>query len=373
MPNLIEERDAAVAAARAIVDGAKSANRDNLTTDETAKVKQHLSDADALTVKIDSAIERAAMLKSLAEIPAGSVMFTETGTTSGLIPDGVGRKAYEQLRTGGNASFELPGRKTITSPTALPVGAPFVGGIYAKAASFIDLFPHRMITGPTVRYYRTSTNATVAAATAEGAIKPDAGMVLGAVDATVTKVAAIQKLSEELLADYPDFVTNVSREVALAVKVRESAIFVAQLLATAGLQVSTPAVGVSLIDAVADAVATSQGFGINPTAVVASPLDVAKIRKSKASTSGSYFIDPLLNGPGTLFGLPVYSDPSLALNTVLIGDFTNAGWVGVRDGLRVDIGFDADDWARNLRTVRVEERLLLAVTTPSMITKITLS
>lgn len=372
MPNIIEERDAAVAAARAIVDGAKSANRGDLTNDETEKVKAHLADADALTVKVDAAIERAAMLKSLAELPGG-IMLTETGTTSGLIPDAVGRKAYEQLRSGGNASFELLGRKALISPAAAPVVGDFVGGTYAKVDSYINLFPHRMITGPTVRYYRTSTIATVAAATAEGAIKPDAGMVLGYVDATVTKVAAIQKLSEELLADYPDFVTNVSREVALAVKVRESAIFVAQLLATAGLQVSTPAAGTSLIDAVADAVATSQAFGINPSAVVASPLDVAKIRKSKASTSGDYFIDPLTNGPGTLFGMPVYSDPSLALNTVLIGDFNGAGWVGVRDGLQVSIGYDADDWSRNLRTVRVEERLLLAVTTPSMVTKITLS
>ena len=45
----------------------------------------------------------------------------------------------------------------------------------------------------------------------------------------------------------------------------------------------------------------------------------------------------------------------------------------MRDPLRIEIGYDGEDWSTNQRTIRVEERLLLAITVPARIMKITLS
>ena len=41
--------------------------------------------------------------------------------------------------------------------------------------------------------------------------------------------------------------------------------------------------------------------------------------------------------------------------------------------ITVDIGYNADDWQANMRTMRVEERFQTAVVRPSMLTKITLT
>lgn len=372
--NLKDQRQVAVKAAQDIVDGAKAESRD-LHAGEVSRVRDHLKVAEDLTEKIKAADERQSLMDQISElVPGEAVRAAAAGQSkSGLIPETQLKAMFQQARSGSPARVEVDGRKAFVGTPTAPIVAPgLTGGVYVTQNGLADLFPHRPIDGAVQRIYRTTTAASVAGVTAEGGAKPDAGLVVGYMDATVSKIAAIQKVSEELLSDYPSFQQEIGREVAQAVKVRENAVFAAQILATSGIQTSTPSAGVNVIDAVADGAATMIANGITPTAVAVSPADWAKIRKAKAATAGSYLLDPTGTTP-TLFTMPMVVTASLALNTVLLLDAEGAGFVGVRDPLTIDLGYDADDWSKNLRTLRVEERLLLAVTTPSKIMKITLS
>jgi hypothetical protein len=53
----------------------------------------------------------------------------------------------------------------------------------------------------------------------------------------------------------------------------------------------------------------------------------------------------------------------------------NAAGVNIyrRGKLSVDVGWSGDDWQRNVRTMRAEERFAAAVVRPSYLTKITLT
>jgi hypothetical protein len=44
-----------------------------------------------------------------------------------------------------------------------------------------------------------------------------------------------------------------------------------------------------------------------------------------------------------------------------------------RGALKVDSGYNADDWIKNLCTFRVEERVLPAVVRPELVSKLTLT
>lgn len=376
--NLRETRAQKLADANAIVARGKGRN---LTDRENETVQGLIAEIETIDVQLKAADKSQALVRDLSE--SGRALYANTDDGSGgsfstkaggaLLPMAEAKEMYNLARTGSPATVELPGRKAfVGSSNTAPIGQMLVGGVYPSNGSLLDLFPHRPIDGPVVRVYRTTTPASVGAVTAEGTAKPDAALVVGSSDVTVSKIAAVQKMSEELLSDLPDFYNAIGLEVQQAIKVRENA-WGAGILLASGISTSTPTAGVTVVDAVADAIANQEVLGVIATAVAMNPTDLAKARKSKAATAGSYIFDPTAAGPTTLFGLPVISTPSLAPNIVLVGDFANAGWVGVRDPLRVELGYDGTDWSTNQRTLRIEERLLLAITTPTRIMKVTLS
>jgi hypothetical protein len=49
-----------------------------------------------------------------------------------------------------------------------------------------------------------------------------------------------------------------------------------------------------------------------------SPADVAVARAVKASTGGSYILDPLLAGPTSVHGVPLTSTPSVPSGTAYL-------------------------------------------------------
>jgi hypothetical protein len=374
--DLKEKRAGLLDAAQAIIG--KSGG--DMSPAQEAEVRKAIADVEEIDVQLKT-IERSQQLKHLLGSGAGNAVDPVLkAAQSGLVSqawqlnDDQFKGMFTAARASGNAMAEIPGRKAFISTPGTPIRITgLTPGIYLEQGSLLDFFPHRGIPGPTVRIYKTTTAASVAAVTAEGAAKPDAGLVIGSQDVTVAKIAATSKFSDEMLSDYVEFASMIGNEVASAVKVRENIWAAALLLGTSGIQSFSPTAGVTVVDAVADGIATMQANGIYPTGIAMAPADMAKARKSKASTAGSYNFDPLADGPNRLWGLDVVVTPSLSANTVLLGDFANAGWVGVRDPLRLEVGLDSDDFTRNLRTLRVEERLLLAMVVPSRVMKITLS
>ena len=106
--------------------------------------------------------------------------------------------------------------------------------------------------------------------------------------------------------------------------------------------------------------------------MIVNPTTLATIRKTKASTGGDYFVDPLTGTLTTIHGVQVVSTPATAAGTAWV---VNGAGVVIyrRGGITAEIGWNADDWGTNQRTMRVEERFATAVVRPSMLTKLTLT
>jgi len=172
--------------------------------------------------------------------------------------------------------------------------------------------------------------------------------------------------------DAPFLLSHLQQELTSAVVVKENSELLATFNVTSGVLTGTSTKAAAL-DLLADAIAAQEAVnGILPSAVIMNPADLAVVRKAKASTGGEYFLDPLASTPPSVHGVRLVSSAVVASGTSWI--VNAAGVVIYRRGpITVDIGYNADDWQTNQRTMRVEERFQTAVVRPSMLTKLTLT
>lgn len=71
--------------------------------------------------------------------------------------------------------------------------------------------------------------------------------------------------------------------------------------------------------------------------------------------------NPATNPACVLFGLPVVDTASMQKGDFLVGQFQSAATLYDRWEARIEVGYVADDFTRNLVTVLCEERIGLAV------------
>jgi HK97 family phage major capsid protein len=366
--NLKNQRAAELDAAKALVEKVKSAGRP-LTADERATIEQHIKNVDAFDLQIRAANESMAVLKRISQIhpdlehiedtPDGE-MFTED-QKSGLVRAARTKGSFGTLvkaPTLGGSLLPTTGTRVSDAPNAL--GARPLRGLFTEAVAG----------GPTVRYYTLSTGT--AAVVPEGTLKPDAGVVTTAVDKPLVKIAATFQVSDELAEDAGFLINAIARAVTTGVLAKENQQIVAALGGTSGVVTATGDTDAA-IDVFAGAIGQQEAVnGITPTALVINPTDLAVVRQTKASTGGTYFVDPLAAGPSAIHGVPLISSAATAAGTAYLVS-SGAGVFYSRGGLRIESGFNGDDWSKNLMTVRVEERVLPAVVRPELITKVTLT
>jgi HK97 family phage major capsid protein len=102
-----------------------------------------------------------------------------------------------------------------------------------------------------------------------------------------------------------------------------------------------------------------------PSAIVLHPTDWEEIELTKDSTGQYVWANPRsLLGP-TLWGLPVIDSTALEEGEFLLGAFDLAAQIWDRQDARIDVSTEnADDFEKNLVTIRGEERLTLTVYRP---------
>jgi len=362
--NLHEQRQQAIGNAKAILQKAQLEGRE-LRDHEQTQVKAAMDDVKNL----DKQIEGRALATSVMGLtncdddpdkPSGSIF--SDADAKGIVAAVKTRQSYRA---------EVPSKAALPSTLVPTAGLGVAPGVYPGTAFPIaSLFANEAADGPTVRFYQMS--AATAAITAEGAAKPDSGLAVTAVDVALKKIATLVKFTDEFADDAPFLLRHLQQELTSAVIVAENASILASIGAASGIQTGTGTTATAL-DVIADAIAAAEALnGITPTAVVVNPSVLGTLRKAKASTAGSYYLDPLLAGPSTVHGVQLVSSAATA---------TGTGWVltspGVvvyrRGGISADIGWDGTDFASNLRTLRVEERFATAVLRPGMISKLTLT
>jgi len=257
-----------------------------------------------------------------------------------------------------------------------------------------DLFLQAQTDQPTVRYMREVSYTNAAAATLEGDDKPEAAFDLEEVDATVRKTAVWTKVTDETLEDFSQIRPYLDQRLSLMVRTKidsdllngtGTAPQIAGLLGTSGIQTSEMAsnTAVKLAEAIMHAITLVRSVGFfEPDAIVMHPNDYEKLRLAVDGNTqyygGGFFQGQYGNGytnPDRIWGLQIVqttaiseidlATPGVSNKGPIVGAFKLGGAVFYRNGLSIEsTNTDQDDFVMNLTTIRVEQRLTLAVYRP---------
>ena len=235
------------------------------------------------------------------------------------------------------------------------------------------------VTTDSVRYGQQSVRTNNAAIVAEKAAKPYSTYAWINKTASVEVIAHLSKLTMQAIADAPRLVAEIEGEMRFGLALAEEE----ELLngdGTTGhldglIENATPYSAVSgltmanvlsPIDKLRVAILQIHLAYAAPDAHVMNPVDVANVellRRDPDKGGGYLFGNPDTDtGVLRLWRLPVVETPSMGVGAFLTGAFKYAATLYQREGVTALISTENDDdFEKNLATMRVEERLGLAV------------
>lgn len=242
-----------------------------------------------------------------------------------------------------------------------------------------DLIAPGQTGSTTIRYIREVSFTNAATTVAEGAAKPEASFDLEEVNATVKKIAAWTKVTDELFQDYLAVASYINQRLPYMVsRTEEDQILdgdgtgnnIEGIMQTTGIQTQAKATDTA-IDAVYKAMTKVRFTGFfEPDGIIMHPTDWEAIRLTKDLNNqylaGGPFTGAYGNGMPVqfemLWGKPVVVTPVIAQGSALVGAFRLGSQYFQRSGLTVEsTNTDQDDFIKNLVTIRAETRLALAV------------
>ena len=184
----------------------------------------------------------------------------------------------------------------------------------------------------------------------------------------VKKLAAYIKVSKEMLADLAFVRSEINTELMEAIEqnIDYSLVNGAGGNDLNGLLTYAPAFsapsftgtipGANISDLVRIAKAQIEAANFVPTHVVLNPEDVAKIELTKTST-GEYTYPAFWDANMRLAGLIVVSSNNIAAGTMIVGDFSKFN-IKFREDMNMSVGYENDDFTRNMITILCEARLV---------------
>ena len=211
------------------------------------------------------------------------------------------------------------------------------------------------------------------AMTAEGAAKSQADFDLVVASANVKKVTAYIKVTKEMLDDVELMRSEIDQELTELINLKIDD----QLLNGTGLTVNLTGITTNATAWAAGAFALSiptpnkwdvlrtaiNQVRVNlfePTYIVMHPTDVTSMELSKG-TDGHYILPPFASQDGTnVAGIRVVANTGVTIDKFLVGDFTKSG-VRFKEGLTINVGYENDDFTKNLVTILAEARLVQRV------------
>ena len=208
------------------------------------------------------------------------------------------------------------------------------------------------------------------AMTAEGAAKSQADFDLVVASANVKKVTAYIKITKEMLDDVELMRSEIDQELIELINLKIDE----QLLSGSGLTVNLSGITTTATawaaGAFALAIPTPTKWDVlrtainqvrvnlfEPNYIVMHPTDVASMELSKDST-GQYIMPPFAAVDGTIVsGIRVVANTGVTIDKFLVGDFSKYG-VRFKEGVTINVGYENDDFTKNLVTILAEARLV---------------
>lgn len=244
------------------------------------------------------------------------------------------------------------------------------------ALSARALFGAETISGNALTYYVIGAAEGIADVdgTAEGAAKDRIHVPYTPKTAALTKIAAYLKETDEIINDAPFLESAIRNRGVYEFNKAIEAYLVGALAGTSGVQVSGTSVDFDSILTAKQEIITDTGYV--PDAMLINPSDWATLLQAKDSNrqyllggpgfgsygNGAYFENP------KVWGMNVVQSSAVTEGAPIVGAFKTAAAVVTQagNGQRVEVSnSDQDDFIKNIVTVRIEERLVLAVRVPA--------
>lgn len=284
-----------------------------------------------------------------------------------------------------NRRLSIPVKNTTTSTGLVPTSAPpavqpqVLPGIlpFLQRRLFVrDLITPGRTTSPAIFWVKQTGFTIAARAVSEGTAKPYSDITFTTVITAVSTLAHMFKASKQILDDFAQLQSLVDSEMRYGLKFAEeneilfgdgSGVHLHGLVPQATayhheftVPLMTP------IDDVRLAILQSQLARLPATGLVLHYTDWARIELAK-DTLGRYLIgNPNGTIPPSLWGLPIVpTEVTAMVGKFLTGPFQGGAQIFDREDSNVVLSTEnADDFEKNLISIRAEERLALATYRP---------
>ena len=359
---------------------AKLAATGEVSTDLKTKTDKALSELGDVTTRLGELEKRAAREqenatvepRDIGDIVVASEKFKATdvsGGWRGAIRVGMERSDITSANTTVGA-----GR---SAGTSLVPGARVPGIVTPPNRHFTirDLLAPGRTSSSSVEFVKETGFTNSAAPVAEGAQKPKSDLTFNLFNTPVRTLAHIFKASRQIMDDAPALASYINARGTYGLKFVEEN----QILNGDGT-------GQNLHGILPQATAFAPAFApASPTAIdrlrlailqvilaeypasgfVLHPTDWAKIELTK-DAGGNYIVGSAQSPIGpSLWGLPVVQTQAIAAGDFLTGAFNLAAQIYDRMDVEVLLSSEnVDDFEKNMFTIRIEERLALAVYRP---------
>ena len=228
-----------------------------------------------------------------------------------------------------------------------------------------------------VKYgFTTTDTATGPAIVAEGAAKPESNYTGSIQTGTIKTIAHWTKMTEQMIADDANIVSFINDDMTYQLNkvidyqlVRGTGSGQLKGLNQSGnytdyITGSGFTTGDTVIDLILKVKSKMEAANITNIALLLNPTDWCKVLCSK-NVNKDYLIPGIVDIPTQrIWGIPVILSGSVEAGKFHMGNFYEGGKIIERSGIAVELDREADDFTKNLMTLRVERRLDFAVVQP---------
>ncbi|TYR32088.1 phage major capsid protein [Mesorhizobium microcysteis] len=237
-----------------------------------------------------------------------------------------------------------------------------------------DLLGKGRTTSNSVEYMEQTGFTNNAAMVAEGGLKPESDISFAFKDTKVKTIAHWVKASRQILADAPLLQTTIDTELRYGLALIEEY----QLLMGDGTgqnlfglipqatdyETTRNLPGDTRFDTLLHAIEQAEVALLPASGIILNTSDWFAMLGIKDGDGRYISGGPLANVPERVWRLPVVWTNVMPAGTFMVGAFETAATIYDREDATVELGYEGDDFIRNLLTILGEERLAFAVKRP---------
>ena len=266
----------------------------------------------------------------------------------------------EHVKAAGTITFgNITGREMLAGELV-----PGYTDIATRRPFLVNLFGRRSTTAKTVHLVDKRNRDGSAAYTAEGTTKPTIDFDFVEVKLDMLKIAAKVKVSTEMLNDISFMRSAINDELLIELNLTLDE----ELYSGANMQGLMDHATAFSAGSLAGTIITPNNFDVIRAAIsqivlanfvpnicILNPADAAAMDLTKG-TDGHYIMPPFSTAGGaTIGGVRIVENPGVTAGDYVIGDFSKAIFYQ-REGINIMVGWENDDFTKNLVTIIGELR-----------------